>query len=288
MIKNKFILAQLALVLTTMIWGFTFTIVQESLTTACPPYAFSGYRFGLAALGCILLLDFKNLKFTKQEIIGGIYCGLFLFIGYAFQNYGLMHTTPTKSAFITGTSIIMVPIILVILKLQKVSLKIWIASLLATLGMYFLLNPQGNGLQYGDILTFGCALGFAIHLIIQDKYTKQCRTMFLFFPQLVTVSLLSFIFNGIFDTQKIIWTEQLYMSLAITGILATLFGIGAMVWAQKIISPSRTAIIFSMEPVFAAIFAMAVIGEFLSLIEWIGGVLIILGVLYCELGPKSK
>ena len=136
--------------------------------------------------------------------------------------------------------------------------------------------------------TFGCALGFAIHLIIQDKYTKQCRTMFLFLPQLITVSLLSFIFNEIYETQKIIWTNQLFISLAITGILATLFGIGAMVWAQKIISPSRTAIIFSMEPVFAAIFAMAVIGEFLSLIEWTGGMLIILSVLYSELGSKSK
>ena len=112
--------------------------------------------------------------------------------------------------------------------------------------------------------------------------------MFLFFPQLVTVSLLSFTFNGIFETQEIVWTNQLYFSLLITGILATLFGIGAMVWAQKIISPSRTAIIFSMEPVFAALFAMAVIGEFLSLIEWFGGLLIILGVLFSELGPKSK
>tara|TARA_B100001250_G_scaffold363560_1_gene342952 strand:+ start:490 stop:1356 length:867 start_codon:yes stop_codon:yes gene_type:complete len=288
MIKNKFLLAQLALVLTTMIWGFTFTIVQESLTTACPPYAFSGYRFGIAALGCFFLLDFKNITFSKQEITGGIICGLFLFIGYAFQNYGLMHTTPTKSAFITGTSIIMVPIILVIMRLQNVSFKIWISSILATIGMYFLLNPKGNGLEYGDILTFGCALGFAIHLIFQDKFTKKSRTMFLFFPQLVTVSVLSFLFNNIFETQEIIWTNQLLLSLSITGILATLFGIGTMVWAQKIISPSRTAIIFSMEPLFAAVFAMAVIGEFLTIIEWFGGSLIILGVLYSELGSKSK
>ena len=287
MTKNKFLLAQLALILTTMIWGFTFTIVKESLSSACPPYAFSGYRFGLASLGCLFLLDFKNIKFTKYEVFGGIICGLFLFIGYAFQNYGLVYTTPTKSAFITGTSIIMVPIILVIMRLQNISLRIWISSILATIGMYFLLNPQGNGLEYGDILTFGCAIGFAIHLIVQDNYTKKCRTMFLFFPQLITVSILSFIFNSLFETQEIIWTNQLFLSLSITGILATLFGIGAMVWAQKIISPSRTAIIFSMEPVFAAIFAMVIIGEFLSIIEWFGGVLIIFGVLYNELGSKS-
>lgn len=287
MFKNKILLAQLALIITTMIWGFTFTIVKESLTSSCPPYAFSGLRFALAAFGCIFLLDFKNLKFTKYEISGGIFCGLLLFIGYAFQNYGLVYTTPTKSAFITGTSIIMVPIILVIFRLQNISTRIWIASVIATIGMYFLLNPQGEGLQYGDILTFGCALGFAGHLILQNFYTKKCRTMFLFFPQLITASLFSFIFNGLFETQPIEWTNQLYLSLAITSMLATLFGIGAMVWAQKLISPSRTAIIFSMEPVFAAIFAMVVIGEFLSLIEWGGGILIIIGVLYSELGSKS-
>ena len=286
--KNKYLFAQIALILTTMIWGFTFTIVQESLITACPPYAFSAYRFGIAAIGCFFLLDFRKIRFTKNEILGGIYCGLFLFVGYTFQNYGLVYTTPTKSAFITGTSIIMVPIILIVLRLANVSTKIWIASILATIGMYFLLNPKGEGLQYGDILTFGCAIAFALHLIIQDNYTKKCRTMFLFFPQLITVSILAFIFNFIFETQEIIWTNQLYISLGITSLLATLFGIGAMVWAQKIISPSRTAIIFSTEPLFAAIFAMAIIGEYLSPIEWLGGFLIIIGVLYSELGNRSN
>ncbi len=282
--KNQIFFAQASLILTTMIWGFTFTIVKESLTSSCPPFAFSGYRFGIAALGCILFLDFKKIRFTKSEILGGILCGFLLFIGYTFQNYGLMYTTPTKSAFITGTSIIMVPIILVIMKINIVSMQIWIASTLATFGMYFLLNPEGEGLQYGDILTFGCALGFALHLIIQDKYTKKCRTMFLFLPQLITVSLLSFICHFFFENQQIIWSKQLYLSLSITGIFATLFGIGIMVWAQKIISPSKTAIIFSTEPLFAAIFAMFVIGEFLSITEWFGGLLIIIGVLYSELG----
>ena len=91
-----------------------------------------------------------------------------------------------------------------------------------------------------------------------------------------------FIFHWIFDTQSTIWSFQLIISLSITSIFATLFGIGAMVWAQKIIFPSRIAIIFSMEPVFAAIFAMLIIGEYLTLIEWIGGFLIIAGVIYSE------
>tara|TARA_A100001035_G_scaffold276151_1_gene270669 strand:+ start:549 stop:1433 length:885 start_codon:yes stop_codon:yes gene_type:complete len=276
-------LAQAGLIITTMIWGFTFTIVKESLSS-CPPFAFSAYRFGIAALGCIFFLNFKNLYFTKKEIYGGITCGLLLYLGYTFQNFGLMYTTPTKSAFITGTSIIMVPLILVFMKINNISFKIWFACILATLGMFFLLNPRGEGLQFGDILTFGCALGFAVHLIVQGKYTRECRTMYLFLPQLITVSILSFMSNSLFESHEIIWTNQLYISLTITGIFATLFGIGIMVWAQKIISPSKTAIIFSTEPLFAAIFAMIVIGEIMSITEWFGGLLIVCGVLYSELG----
>ena len=79
MFKNKILIAQLALLFTTMIWGFTFTIVKESLAN-CPPYAFSGWRFLIAAFGCVFFLDLKNLYFTKNEIIGGIFCGLFLFV----------------------------------------------------------------------------------------------------------------------------------------------------------------------------------------------------------------
>ena len=91
-------------------------------------------------------------------------------------------------------------------------------------------------------------------------------------------------FNYIYDIQPTIWSNQLLYSLLITGILATLLGIGAMVWAQKILSPSRTAIIFSLEPVFAALFAMLIIGDYLSIKEWAGGLLIIIGVIYSEAG----
>ena len=285
MLKNKTHIAQLCLLLTTFIWGCTFTMVKESLQN-CPPYAFAGWRFGLATVGCLFFLDWKNIRFKKNELIGGVFCGILLFSGYAFQNFGLIYTSPTKSAFITGTCIIMVPILLVILRLQAIHLKIWISVVLAIIGLFLLLNPDNEGLNHGDILTFGCALSFALHVIIQNYYTRKSRTMFLFFPQLITVSLLSFLLHWTVETQAITWSNQLISTLFITGIFATLFGIGIMVWAQKILSPSRTAIIFSMEPVFAALFAMIMIGDFLSLVEWMGGGLIIAGVIYGESGNE--
>ncbi len=281
MFKNKELIAQISLVFATFVWGCTFTIVKEALQD-CPPFAFAAWRFSIASIGCLFFLDWKKLLFTNPELIGGILCGIILFFGYSFQNFGLLYTSPTKSAFITGTCVLMVPLLLIILRLQVIQLKIWIASILALIGLYFLLNPEGKGLNRGDILTFGCALSFAIHLIVQNHYTRKSRTMHLFFPQLVMVSLLSFILHPITETQPTIWSTKLISTLFITGIIATLFGVGIMVWAQKILSPSRTAIIFSMEPVFAALFAMVVISEFLSPLEWIGGGLIVAGVIYGE------
>lgn len=285
MFKNKVLIAQLSLVLVTLVWGCTFTIVKEALND-CPPFAFAAWRFTIAAIGCLLFLDWKNLHFTRYELIGGLICGILLFFGYSFQNFGLLYTSPTKSAFITGTCILMVPILLILLRIQVIHLKIWIASILALIGLYLLLNPDGQGLNKGDILTFGCALSFAIHIIVQNNYTRKSRTMFLFFPQIVTVAVLSFILHPIFEVQQITWTNQLISTLLITGLIATLIGVGTMVWAQKILSPSRTAIIFSMEPVFAALFAMLVIGDFLPLLGWVGGGLIVAGVIYGESGGE--
>ena len=143
---NKRILAQIGLIVVTIIWGTTFVIVKQALNDA-PPFSFAALRFGLASILSLIVVNFKIFQITKNEIIGGIICGFLLFAGYAFQNFGLLYTTPTKSAFITGTSIIMVPIILVIIHMQKISMRTWIACILAITGMYFLLNPMRKDMQ---------------------------------------------------------------------------------------------------------------------------------------------
>ena len=100
-------------------------------------------------------------------------CGFLLFAGYAFQKFGLILTTPSKSAFITSVSVILVPILLIVLRLQRLEIKIWIVVLFTALGLYILLNPMGQGINWGDIITFGCALSFAFHIIFQDIYIKK-------------------------------------------------------------------------------------------------------------------
>ncbi|MBT3251332.1 MAG: DMT family transporter [Candidatus Marinimicrobia bacterium] len=275
------------MIITTFIWGATFVLVKDALLNI-PPFAFSAWRFLIASL-ISLIIFFRHLKgFTRLEIIGGIFTGIFLFSGFGFQTFGLTITTASKSAFITSISIIMVPVILVMLRIQKVRIKIWLSMILAIIGLFFVLNPSGDGVNNGDLFTLGCALSFALHIIVQDKYVQQSVNIYRFFIiQGFTVAILSFGNHFILESQPTVWSNHLVIVLVITALFATLFGFTVMIAAQKILSPSRTAIILSLEPLFAAAIAIVFAGEWLSLWGWFGGVLIVAGVILAEWGDKS-
>ena len=288
LISNRTRLAQIGLIFTTLAWGATFVLVKEGLDHA-QPFTFGAYRFLIATICTAFLVRSQIFKLHKQEFYSAILCGVFLFTGYAFQNFGLwenefyISTTPSKSAFITSISIIMVPIMLVIAGIEKVAFRIWTAILLATIGLYLLLDPTGSGISLGDIFTFGCAICFAIHIILQDRYAKKGIHVTRFFLiQVTTVTTLSFICSFFFDTQSPSWSPELINALLMTGIIATTIAILIMVWAQQILSPSQTALIFSLEPVFAAIFSWILIGELLGFWGWMGGALVVLAVVWSE------
>ena len=276
--KNKKLLAQLALILVTIIWGVTFIMVKQALNDA-PPFSFATLRFGVATILTLIIVNKNIFNLSKSEMIGGIFCGILLFTGYAFQNFGLMNTTASKSAFITSVSVLMVPFILVILKIQNINLKTWVAVIIATIGLYFLLIPGENGLNLGDILTFGCSLSFALHLIAQDTFIKKnVRLLPFFLIQAGFVTLLSLINAHFLESQSIIWSYRLIIAILVTGILATFVALLLMIWAQQILKPTETALIFSLEPVAATLFAMYFGGEMLGFWGWIGGGLICLAI----------
>ena len=280
---NKKFTAQIGLLFVTIIWGLTFIIVKDALNDALP-FSFATLRFGLATILTLLIVNKKIFTLNKVELMGGILCGAFLFLGYAFQNFGLMITTATKSAFITSISVLLVPILLVALNLQKVRMRIWIAVLMATTGLYLLILP-GRGINFGDIITFGCSISFAIHIIAQDYFIKkEIRILPFINIQLAFVTVVSLINAFVYEPGSIIWSERLFGAVIITSVLATFIAFLIMIWAQKILNPSETAIIFAIEPLAAALFAMVFAGELLGLWGWIGGSLICIAVAYGETG----
>ena len=198
---NK-IIAKIGLIIVTIVWGVTFIMVKEALNDA-PPFSFATLRFGIATMLTLLLVNNKILNLTKNELIGGFICGFFLFLGYAFQNFGLMNTSASKSAFITSVSVLMVPFILLFLKIQKIGFKTWVAVIIATIGLYLLLIPGENYINKGDILTFGCAFSFAMHIVAQDKYIKKTiRVLPFFLVQAVCVTFLSLSNALLIETQR--------------------------------------------------------------------------------------
>ena len=277
MVRNA-VLANLGMILTTMIWGITFVMVKDALNDA-PPFIFLALRKGLAFLFGVVYLHRNIKKITTLEIISGLICGFVLYAGYSFQNFGLILTTPSKSAFITSVSVILVPILLSLFGLQKVRLKFWIIIIMALCGLYVLLNPAGGNINFGDILTFGCAFSFALHVIFQDIYLKKKVDVVRFFVvQVMFVFIFSSISGFIFEGNSIVLSERLLVAIAVTGILGTFVAIIIMLWAQTILTATQTAILLSLEPVFAALFSVFYAGEILGASGWIGGIIIVFSV----------
>ena len=280
--------AQLGMVLTTMIWGVTFVMVKDALNDATP-FMFASIRFGLSFFLALLYINKKIYKIKTSEIISGLVCGFCLYVGYAFQNFGLMETTPSKSAFITSVSVIMVPIMLVLFKIKTVHVRIWVATFLAIVGLYILLDPRGVGLNMGDVLTFGCALSFAAHVIFQDIYISRGHNIaHLLLTQLMFITFFSCCSVIFFEDFSITASTRLLNAIIVTGVFGTFIALFIMIWAQTILSPSQTAILLSLEPVFAALFSTFFAGEILGVSGWIGGMIIVVAVISLEFFPSKK
>ena len=297
--NNTHFLAFFAMVFIPAVWGITFEMVHDALSHA-PPFIFASLRFGIAFVLGVVYLNKSSFKINNHELKGGLLCGVVLCLGYAFQNFGLWEesnlyiaSSSSTSAFITSISVILVPIFLHITGLQKISNQIWIIVILAMIGLFVLLDPFNGNLVGGDIITFGCAVSFAIHVIFQDMYLrKNVDILKIFLVQVFFVSIFSIIcsliFEGIevFSTQ--IFTSDVIIALFITGVIATFIGLILMLWAQKILSATETAILLSLEPLFAALFAVFYAGNHLGISGWLGGLIIILSVMTSGFIPSAN
>ena len=280
--------ADLALVGVIFIWGTSFVIVKTALDDASP-LAFLLLRFVVASLA-LLVLSWRSLATTEPGTLrAGAVIGFFLFAGFAFQTIGLQHTTPTKSAFITALSVPFVPLLLVVLFRRRLRWDVLAGIAAATLGMYLLTVPPGAlEIARGDLLTLGCALAFAGHIVALGRYAPRFGHAQLALWQIL-VALALFVLiaplagpTGL-DAMEVRWSGRLLLAVGVTGVLATALAFSVQTWAQQFTLPTHTAIIFSLEPVFAALTSFLVLRERLGGRGLLGAGLILLGVLLVEL-----
>jgi drug/metabolite transporter (DMT)-like permease len=287
--------AHAALILVALIWGATFPLVKAALNDVSP-LLFNLLRMALAFAILAALNHRKIRHLSRKDLSLGSLAGLFLGLGYQFQTSGLARTTASKSAFITGLGVILVPLLSMVPGVRhkaagRPTLHAIAGALLAFTGLIFLTTPPGagiallSGLGVGEILTLLCALAFATHLLILARAAShldagRLATLQIGFAALVLLVTLPLGGHPIFHA-----TPRFFLALGVTAILATALAFTVQSWAQQFIPATHTALIFTLEPVFAWLTSLLFLHERLGPRALTGAALILLGILAAELGP---
>jgi drug/metabolite transporter (DMT)-like permease len=295
-------IGEIALFSITIFWGVTFAIIKLALNDISP-MVFIGIRFSLAAL---ILLPFllKPLLNSNIDLIkAGLFLGLLYFIGFATQTVGLQYTTATKSGFITGTFVIFIPILQLILERRAPSKGNIFGILLVIIGLILLsskgvtvldiLNELGSNFNIGDLLTLICAIFYALYVVYIDIITKKFDYKPLIILQVLFTGIAGFVLAFLFDAAGIEsirydFNKTVILVILYTAIFSSILATVIQTKYQKVVTPTKAGIIFSLEPIFAALFAFLIIQEEISSFGIVGCIFIFTGVLVSELYDKNN
>jgi drug/metabolite transporter (DMT)-like permease len=286
-VTNRF-KAHCALMACSFFWGVTFVVVKNALVDISV-FAYLSARFMLGALPMIWIYrdDLRNL--TRDEAWAGIQVGLFMAGGYAFQTAGIARTTPSKAAFITGLSVVLVPIFLAVFWRRKIGAWAWGGAAGSFAGLYFLTVPaEGfSRLNHGDLLVMGCAVLYALQIIFIARFTGKYSLGALSCLQVILTGVLSTIAVPILDVTRlehffVRFTAQMEFGVIVTAIFTTALAYPLLVWGQSHTTATNTALILTSEPVFAAITSFVVLHERLGGRALAGAILILSGIAIAE------
>lgn len=314
--RRNQIVAEVLLVAVAALWGWTFVMVKDAvaLYSTLP---FLALRFGLAA--CVMAVVIAGGRLSRRmgrgrvarrrggtargaaaagspvgalrhrALSGGVLMGIALGAGYVFQTFGLERTTASNAGFITGLMVVLVPV------LQGIVWRRWIRGgalagvVLAAVGLY-LLSGGADGLRLlGDGLVFLCAVSFAAHVLVTSVYAGGRDASVLTLVQLATVAVVTALLavggtvTGLSPALFLPREPSVWFALAVTGVFASAMAFYVQTYAQRHSSPTRTAVILTMEPVFAGVFGYLLAGEHLRAMGWVGAGLILAGMVASEL-----
>lgn len=285
---NKSQWADFLLLLVTLVWGSTFVIVKWAIEDL-PPFPFLAIRFALAFISLLPFLWFQKAHISKGTLLKGAALGVFLFSGYAWQTVGLQYTTASNAGFITGLSVVFVPALVIVTTRKLPSPGLLLGILCALVGLAFLSLGDRFQLNKGDLMILACAISFALHIFLVGRYAPQTNATVLASVQIFTVSILSYFFSFLLPQPSLYFSSTAWIALLVTAVPATSLAFFAQTKMQQFTTPTHTALIFSMEPVFAAISAFFFAGEILTTKGLIGAGLVLAGMLIAEFtGSKNE
>jgi len=272
--------ADFLLFLTAVFWGVTFKLVQNAVADI-PVFVFLFLRFFMAFL-LMFIIFYKKISFDKDSIKAGAVLGFLNFMVFSFQTFGLLYSPSSIVAFITGLYVILTPVVAFFIFKKKISFYSVSGVILAFLGIYFLTGADIKGFGKGEIFTLISTVFVALHINYTDIYSKTKNLYTIVTFQFLTVSVLSLFFIP-FENGEINFSKDVFVALIVTVLFATVFAYFIQTYAQKFTTPTKTAVIFAMEPVSAAIFGYFY-GEHLSMLQIFGALLVITAMLVTETG----
>jgi drug/metabolite transporter (DMT)-like permease len=285
--------AHILLVLITLIWGSNFVVIKNALADVSPLF-FNAVRMSLAAVVLAAIFYRELPRLTAGALRAGCLVGLFLFLGSELQTMGLKYTTPSKSAFLTGVSVVLVPVLLAVFWKRGINRWTSVGVVLAFVGLYLLTVPASAGaglnlrsMNRGDLLTLGAAVVFAFHIIfvehaIHAHSTQSQRWQQVTVIQVAVTALLMVITTSFAETVYVTWSPRVLWGIGITGFLSLALAFAIQAWAQQFTPATHTALIFSLEPVFAWLTSFIFLGERLGGRSGLGAACILAGLLISE------
>jgi drug/metabolite transporter (DMT)-like permease len=288
--RRRIFLADAALLGVTAIWGVTFVVVKRALDDATP-LLFNAVRLSLAAalLAAFYRPRWRRLPASLWLSSGAL--GACLATGYAFQTAGLTLTTPSKSAFITGLSVVLVPFLLALGWRRRLGAAVWAGSAMAAAGLYFLIlagaASRAGGSHRGDWLTLACAFAFALHIALLGEFAPRFGFRDIAVLQIGFAAAFSWLAMPAVENPSWHSSPALWMALAVTAVLATAVAFTTQTWAQQFTPASHTAVVFAAEPVFAWLAALWGFHERLEPVQLAGAGLILAAMIVVEYGRAT-
>ncbi|MBN1574846.1 MAG: DMT family transporter [Deltaproteobacteria bacterium] len=281
--------ADLSLVLICVFWGMSFILVKQAIEEI-NLYYFIFLRFIVAASILLVLFGRKLKHLNKKLVRDGIILGSFLFIAFITQTVGLQYTSASNAGFITGLHVVLVPFVLAIFFKKTPALTATMGAVIAAVGLFFLSVSDQFTINRGDVWVILCSVSVAFQVILTGWYAVRHDVYLLTLVQVITVLFFSGIATALVGGAVVplsILSPFVILVIILMAVFATAFNFTVQVWAQQYTTPTRAAVIFTMEPVFAALFAYLWGGEILRVRGYMGAVLIFLGIILSEFRAKK-
>lgn len=287
--RIKEYLADFSLVAVSLIWGSTFIIIKKCVDSF-EPVTFVFLRFVVAtAFMAVLTIPFMK-HFTKKLLLDGFILGFVLFLVFLFQTIALKLATATEVGFLTGLYVLFVPVLSALLLKKNPHIFSWIGVVLSAVGMMMVTFHKGSGLSVGQLFAILNAFFIGVQILLTDVYSRKHNVFLLTLMQIGTVALLAGIYSALFEHPAYSMAFQPYVgySIVFTGIFATVVCFFLQTAMQKHTTPTKAAIMFTLEPISSGFFSFFIGNEILTGEQYSGAALIIMAILAAEVGTAIR